>query len=206
MGIVEPHEEIGGWFDFAALYDDAISGARAGAVFVEVGVWLGKSIIYMAERARMVRAPIRIIAIDNFAGSSCDDLDKTAEEYARSGEDLEHRFRRNLFHYGVDHMVDVYKADSVKGAELFADNSVYMAFLDADHRKEAVKRDALAWYHKVEPGGLLCGHDYNREEVKQGLAEALAEIGSVGATWDYAFAGCPTSFMYVKPGGFTKSR
>lgn len=54
-----------------------------------------------------------------------------------------------------------------------------IAYLDADHRHEAVVRDIEAWWPLVKPGGWIGGHDYGRfdDGVKRGVDTFAASIG-----------------------------
>lgn len=42
-------------------------------------------------------------------------------------------------------------------------------FLDACHSYDAVRKDILNYWHKVKPGGWLCGHDIRRTGVQKAL-------------------------------------
>lgn len=67
------------------------------------------------------------------------------------------------------------------------------AFLDGAHHYEAVRDDIAAWWPKVEPGGVLCGHDLDhpRDGGKFGVRKAVEEFtGShdlefdrIGSVW-----------------------
>jgi hypothetical protein len=37
------YEQIPGWFDYQNIYDEQVARARSGAVFVEIGAYLGRS-------------------------------------------------------------------------------------------------------------------------------------------------------------------
>lgn len=55
-------------------------------------------------------------------------------------------------------------------------------FIDADHSYEGVKADIAAWWPMVNPGGWLCGHDYDNTAfekfgVKRAVDEFVAEHG-----------------------------
>lgn len=54
----------------------------------------------------------------------------------------------------------VLEEPSPAAADRFADAGLDFAFLDANHRYESIRADLRAWWPKVRPGGLLCGHDY----------------------------------------------
>jgi hypothetical protein len=45
-------------------------------------------------------------------------------------------------------------------ANLFTDESLDFAYIDANHTYEAVLDDIALWYPKVKSGGILAGHDY----------------------------------------------
>jgi predicted O-methyltransferase YrrM len=51
-------------------------------------------------------------------------------------------------------------APSLEAARRFADKSLDLIFIDADHCAKAVFDDLTAWEPKVKPGGVLAGHDY----------------------------------------------
>ncbi len=57
--------------------------------------------------------------------------------------------------------VTIHRADSVEVARDFADGSLDLVFLDADHSYPGIKRDIAAWLPKVRRGGWLGGHDYH---------------------------------------------
>jgi len=62
--------------------------------------------------------------------------------------------------------------DSAGSAAGFADGSVDLVFVDADHAEAAVARDLAAWAPKLRPGGILCGHDYGARR-HPGVARAV---------------------------------
>lgn len=49
-----------------------------------------------------------------------------------------------------------------------------LVFIDADHRYEGIKFDIVHYAPKVKPGGLLCGHDYNKNWP--GVVQAVREL------------------------------
>jgi predicted O-methyltransferase YrrM len=52
------------------------------------------------------------------------------------------------------------RATSEVGADIFADESLDFAYIDANHAYAFVKQDIALWWPKVKKGGWLCGHDY----------------------------------------------
>ena len=52
------------------------------------------------------------------------------------------------------------RATSEVGADIFANESLDFAYIDANHAYAFVKQDIALWWPKVKKGGWLCGHDY----------------------------------------------
>lgn len=61
---------------------------------------------------------------------------------------------------GKDERVEIVRGFSYFTAPKFQDESLDFVYVDAIHTFESCLCDALAWYHKVKPGGWLCGHDF----------------------------------------------
>lgn len=55
------------------------------------------------------------------------------------------------------------------------DNSLDFAYVDGGHKKPQVLKDLDAYYPKVKPGGLICGHDY-QANIKLGVYSAVNEF------------------------------
>lgn len=55
-----------------------------------------------------------------------------------------------------------------------------LVYVDGDHRYEAVLADCRAWWSKLQPQGLLAGHDFINADcpgVQQAVLEFAAEVG-----------------------------
>lgn len=185
----DPWNAVDGWFDFHEIYDDVARQVPSGAVLVEVGCWLGRSIIYLARKIKASGKSVAVYAVDNWQGSTNDGLDAKCREYEATGKPLLQRFLENIADCGVADIIQVVECDSAMAADQFADESVFMVFIDADHRYEAVRADVVAWYPKVVPGGILAGHDYGQPDVRCGvqdgllIARAKPQLAAVGHSW-----------------------
>ena len=75
--------------------------------------------------------------------------------------------------------VIVLRGLSVQSAANFANRSLDWAYIDADHRYEAVDADIMAWWPKVVDGGYLCGHDHDPSHpgVQRAVSELLKREG-----------------------------
>ena len=82
----------------------------------------------------------------------------------------------NLIRAGVRDKVTVIIAESVRAAQLFANNSLDFVFIDGDHAEEAVVLDINTWWPKLKKGSMLAGHDFATGVggVRQALDRCLA--------------------------------
>ncbi len=132
----------------------------SGSTFVEVGVFAGKSIAYMAVEIINSGKDIRLVGVDNFSL-----LPMNAD-----------RFRTNIA--PIANRIELIEKSSVEAADLFADKSLEFVFIDADHVYESVRADILAWMPKVKSGGILAGHDIGQEANRPhvGVYQAVNEL------------------------------
>jgi hypothetical protein len=72
------------------------------------------------------------------------------------------------FHVGV----------SWQKAADFEDASLDWVYIDGDHRREGCLADLMAYYPKVKPAGLICGHDFCY--IFPGVQQAVIEFVQSG--------------------------
>lgn len=80
-----------------------------------------------------------------------------------NGPDEEHELRyRQAMSVAASYgdKVTVLRMDSVAAAAKFSDKSLAFVYLDGDHSYDGFRRDLMAWWPKVQSGGILAGHDY----------------------------------------------
>ncbi len=80
-----------------------------------------------------------------------------------NGPDEEHELRyRQAMSVAASYgdKVTVLRMDSVAAAAKFSDKSLAFVYLDGDHSYDGFRRDLIAWWPKVQSGGILAGHDY----------------------------------------------
>jgi hypothetical protein len=177
------YERIHGWSDFLSFYEETAK-AKGGGVFVEIGVWQGRSAVFLAELIKELGLPIKFFAIDNFSGGP-----EVADKVKELPKPLLDIFEDNLKAAGVEEYVSIIQGDSAQSSEQFFDESVDFAFIDASHQYEAVKKDIAAWWPKIKQGGTLSGHDYGSWP---GVTQAVKEFTKAnnlkfrlvcGSTW-----------------------
>lgn len=184
-------DDIFGWFDWHALSDRAVASAPPGGILVEVGVFLGKSLVYLAERARDANKGLRVYGIDSWRGSP--EFDGTVWFNGRPVNEspgvVLSACHQTLIARGLADDATLIVSDSARAASLFAPGSVHMVFIDGAHDEGSVARDIAAWKGKVAPGGLIAGHDYRPEDGFPGVKRAVdrafgAKVQSVGSWWE----------------------
>lgn len=149
--------EIPGWFNYAPFWDEAVRTAPEGATIVEVGVFCGKSLAYLAKIAKASGKNLKIVGVDTFRGSP---------EHHGTSSNLNELPPFALAEICMGHLAeagvidDVYliRADSVRAAKLFDYGGVWACFIDADHSEAAVEADIRAWAPIT--GCMLGGDDY----------------------------------------------
>lgn len=148
------------WFTYPNFYREIVKKFPSGSKFVEVGVWKGKSASYMCVEIANSNKNIEFYCVDNWKGSiehlGNPELPKLYEIFTKNMEPVK------------DHYTPV-KMNSLEAVNLFPNESLDFVFIDASHEYEDVKEDIKAWLPKVKIGGILAGHDYHHQPIKDAL-------------------------------------
>ncbi len=174
--------------DFDDFYREVVEGLPSNTLsqVVEVGSFIGRSAILMANHIRNSHKPIAFFVVDHFKGSN-DAIHQMLA--AEGGGSFRALFEKNLTRAGVRKLVTVFEGDSAEMAKNFADASLDFVFIDAEHTFERVMGDIKAWLPKVKPGGILAGHDFNWIQVKAAVMVLLPDAQKQG----------PASWIWRKP-------
>lgn len=157
---------IEGW-----MHDDELAwlarlAAKSG-VFVEIGVWRGRSTACLAEHCRGL-----VIAIDHFMGDA-----DTAPHFADRPDGLRRECLRNLSEFlGAGRLLLLEKSSHEAApllAELLRHRPADVVFIDGDHSPGGVLADIEDYSPLLRPGGVLCGHDIDFPAVRRAVDQAL---------------------------------
>jgi len=205
------------WFNYADLYDAIVDRLGADGVaapsLVEVGVWKGTSISYLAHRLRQrFGTHFSLCAVDHWSmepsASGNAEVAAALAELRSEGQDFYGVYDANLRQQGFRDAVMDFRCDSAEAATRIG--PVDFAFIDADHSADAVYRDVMAWHPKAR---ILAGHDGDHPSVREGLQRAAVELGieiyfvRCGNCWttDRALAEAveakPRGVLLATPGG-----
>jgi hypothetical protein len=162
-------DSIPGWFDFQDLYREQVEWGESGDVFVEVGTCFGRSAGFMGDLIRASKKKIRFITVDPFEEGLLEEgiRNHLAYDLSLRGEDLsfEEVARKNIRECGLNGFVEIVKGRGVDVAESFSPGSLSFVFIDGSHEEADVWWDLEHFVPKVKPGGVIAGHDYDRDGV-----------------------------------------
>lgn len=169
--------DIPGWFTWEPLYKRMVDNAKDGAVFVEVGVFLGKSAIYMAQQIKESGKQIRFYCVDPW------NRDVSGLSVKEAGGSFYERFAHNARECGVHEYMLPTIATSALAARFM--ESADLVFIDAEHDYESVRWDISEWLPKIRPGGVIAGHDYTlNSDTKRAVDDVFGPAVEVeGECW-----------------------
>lgn len=171
------YENIEGWFypEDVKLYEEMVLLAKDNSIFIEIGCFKGRSTVAMCELIEKYNKQINFFAIDHFKGSYEHQNDPDIK-------DLFKIFLENICNYTLGIM----PYESKKAVQFFQNNTIDFIYIDASHNYGSVKKDLNLWYPKLRESGIIAGHDYGWQSVKQAVDEFALEnslkVKTYGAT------------------------
>jgi len=173
--------QVHGWCDFQNLYFALAEALPEGGKFVEVGAWLGQSIIALAQELQSMGKNVTLYCVDTWKGEQ-DKADQ--QQYVEHcGGSILAQFKDNIERAGVADMIQIVEMESVQAAEQFLDGEIDGIFIDGAHDFDSVKADIAAWSPKVKQGGFFAGHDIDVDSVKEALKTSGVDYLTVGRCW-----------------------
>lgn len=177
------NHEIFGYSRYINMYHEMVNIAEDGALFVELGSFLGQSTAAMAAMIKRSNKHIRFDAVDIFELSEFSD-DPHHDVIKEHGGNFLQAFTNNLLKADVLDIVNIVKATSLQAASRYPDRSISYLMIDASHKYEDVCDDIRAWYPKIKMGGIISGDDYDWEEVKKAVVDTIPNHSIYdGSTW-----------------------
>lgn len=141
---------------------------REGVKVLEIGSWKGMTTAVLARTVENFGG--YVFAVDNWEGSSTPHHRNQVSKI-----DVFSAFRQNMEILGLSHLVHPLFMDSLVASTIFADGSLDLVFIDADHRYEHAKQDIEIWLPKIRVGGIICGHDCQEYYTKLGSYKKIVD-------------------------------
>lgn len=159
------HPEHQGWStEILPFYTQMSERIPQGGTFVEVGVFLGRSLRYMAE----LRSDLDIWAVDPWL-----DYDVGIhQEYVNRYGSLFRAFLASMPAAVLDRIHIVRGTAATVSLNINAD----MVYIDGAHDYRSVQADIAEFHRNVNVGGIIAGHDYGPmwfEGVTRAVDEAF---------------------------------
>lgn len=140
--------------------DPCLPWIRPGWVGVELGVCQGRS-----SRALLERGAAHLYLVDPW------------EDHLEYLEGMTHKANYLETLRQVAPFAGRYTVLRMTSADAAARvPEIDFAWIDGNHRYEWVKADLEAYWPKVRPGGVLCGHDYHDTPPHVGVKSAVDEF------------------------------
>jgi hypothetical protein len=140
---------------------------------VELGVHCGTHALEMLENLDIKR----MYLIDPYEAYV--DKDSSCKEWYIYDSHMVDTFRKtaecNIALNRHGGKVKFIRLRSLDAAPLFPDHSLDFVYIDASHSRPNVDNDINAWYNKVRPGGMLGGHDWGVQDVKDAVHQFAEE-------------------------------
>ena len=156
------NNDIDGWM-FPEQLNWLYNASKEMDSVVEIGSWKGKSTHALLSGCKGI-----VYSVEPFDGKMTKDI---------TGEEQYKEFIKNVGHFKN---LKSYKDYSKNVAKEFKDK-VDMVFIDGDHKYESVKEDIKLWLPKTNK--LICGHDYQGEDVRRAVNEVLGEVDNINNIW-----------------------
>lgn len=182
------NNKIPGWYDWDEWNKNIVATLPDGALYFEVGCFLGRSTAALAQHIQDSGKKIRLQVVDTFALKPGDpealyfalnDQGKTVKGLVKFREVFERNMREAGFIVGrsPDNWLQAYTAPSTKHADSLRDEVADVVFIDAEHGYDAVLADIRAWWPKLKRGGVMAGHDiYTYDTVYRAVKVAVEEL------------------------------
>jgi hypothetical protein len=176
---------IDGWFQWREAQQEAVAFFDSDSSFVEVGVYLGRSLCSLAEVIQLSGKEINVIGIDTCRGSGPEgwrNKNYHGNAVQEGGGTFAGTLHRNILECGFADRITLIISDSVNASRLFTDASIDWVHLDARHDYESVCADIRAWLPKLKSHGWISGDDY--DEVKwPSVVRAVSDLLPDAHAW-----------------------
>ena len=141
--------------------------ARRKGNIVELGCWMGRSTIILAQAAGVWGA--HLTSVDPFSGMPHKIPSGSSKEWAK-----------NLRFVGID-PPELLEMTSYEAGNIY-DKEIALLFIDGNHAKGRVLHDLNQWTPKIKIGGFVALHDMFYPSIR-GVAEAVVEWWQ-GDVWE----------------------
>ncbi len=176
------------WFSYKPFYD-FVASLDDFRRYVELGVWKGHSLSYLANLLRD-KPEVDVVAVDLWDDSYVlENYTRFVPELGGQTGHLYELYNYNLRITGTRELVRDCHDCTYVAADKFPHRYFDCAFIDADHSFESTFRDIVAWIPRVRDGGIIGGHDYQPD---------TGVVPAVHSVFGASICKMPTCVWYVR--------
>lgn len=164
------------WFNYSRFYD--FISEKKFNVLVELGVWKGHSVSYLAEKNRNSE----IYAVDLWEDmqpyphyhKKIDQLKKSEQtpknlyklNLLQDHQNMKKIYNEYLESRGTRHIINDIQSDAGEASKLFNNEEVDFIFIDLwpTSFRSSILND---WHPKIKKNGIISGHDFNEREIAE---------------------------------------
>lgn len=162
--------DLHGWFGgINKIKIDELIQKYQPKVVVELGSWLGKSAVHIAQA---IPDDGILYAVDHWQGVP---NIQNNPSLAPKIKNLYQRFLSNIIQSGVAHKVVPVRMSTQEAAQAL-DIKIDLIYIDAGHDEESVYNDIINWWPKVKVGGIMCGDDWSWPGVPKAVKKAADQL------------------------------
>tara|TARA_B110000858_G_scaffold38834_2_gene44005 strand:- start:372 stop:1238 length:867 start_codon:yes stop_codon:yes gene_type:complete len=162
-----------GWSPSASFYEPFVRDLKPRLV-VEVGVWKGKSCIFLADAMKKHIKGGTVIAVDTWLGAlefwtlrmSRGKSDPSRDLRLRHGyPHVYYEFVLNVLHSNISDYILPFPSTSRMANRFLKDANAVpdIVHIDAAHEYKDAAEDIALWHTSLRPGGLLLGDDFLKD-------------------------------------------
>ena len=177
------YEYIFGWFNSGhkITYDLFVTLCKDDREYniLEIGCFLGRSSMYLAEKIKKSKKNIKLHCVDYFhiRDNWPKNKQQKQELLDKYGEDLLHQFNEHISKLDVKNIVIPYKMSSDEALNYFIDvNSKFdFIFIDGGHDYDIVNNDIIKSLKVLADKGIIAGDDYFTSRPNEQVQKAVHE-------------------------------
>jgi hypothetical protein len=183
--------DLQGWMDheFAAVFERMLKKTfdtnQRQLTIIEVGTWKGLSAITMANIAKSLNIPVRILCIDTWLGApefwtwGLHDPTRGKSLKTLNGyPSIYYTFLRNVIDHGHQEVICPFPVSSNEAIEVLKFYKIMgdIIYVDAAHEYKSVSNDMERCWEILQDDGYMIGDDYH--ENWRGVIQAVEEFST----------------------------
>lgn len=173
--------DLQGWGGTDPFFEQIITEVRP-SIIAEVGTWKGQSAVHMAGITKRMNIPTKIYCIDTWLGGKehwFNGTENGGMTHKNGYPQVYFQFLSNVVHSSVQDIIVPVPTTSLIGARYLKEKNIHpqLIYVDASHDYDDVYIDVREYFEACAPGGVIFGHDYFHDDVRNAVTDFSRKIG-----------------------------